>query len=351
VRLRNALAVVGAILLLPAAYAGHLKNSAAATGGREFVGIDAYAQVAEMGGGLNVLSEDPGWTDPANARFKPAHFKKIREAGFATVRIVVNSFDHMDQYYGIEAGWLQRLDVMVNAALGAGLTVVLDEHDNYLPCGKDAVVCGQKLNAFWAQISTRYKDKSNKLVFELLNEPNSVLTPDVWNALIKQTLPIIRSSNPVRNIVVGPAMAYAPGQLDKLELPSSDRHIIVTVHYYEPMTFTHQGAPWAPDEKYTGRNWGSEADVASLNATFDAVKAWSIAWHRPIWLGEFGAFETAPMDGRVRYDSAVARAAEARGFAWCYWQFDKDFVAYDIAKGAWVEPILHALIPTNSTRK
>lgn len=342
-----ALVVAGALLSLTGAYA---TPPTTPNVGR-FIGIDAYTQVAEMGRGLNVLSEDPGWTNPANARFQLQHFKKIHDAGFSTVRIVLNSFARMDQYYGLEAGWLQRLDLVVDAALDAGLTVVLDEHDNWEPCGKDAVVCGQKLNAFWAQIAWRYKDRSNRLVFELLNEPNSVMTPAVWNAQIKQTLPIIRASNPVRNIVIGPAMAYAPGVLDKLELPSSDRHIIVTVHYYEPMEFTHQGAPWAPEVKYTGRSWGSEADIAQLNKTFDAVKAWSIAWNRPIWLGEFGAFETAPMDGRVRYDSTVARAAEARGFAWCYWQFDKDFVVYDIAKDAWVEPILNALVPADGLKK
>ena len=47
----------------------------------------------------------------------------------------------------------------------------------------------------------------------------------------------------------------------------------------------------------------------------------------------------------MKWDSAVARGAEARGFSWAYWQFDPDFTAYDFAKEAWVEPILHALIP------
>ncbi len=309
-----------------------------------FVGIDAHLQVTRMARGINVLSEDPGWTDPARARFKPEHFRKIKSAGFSTVRIVVNSFDHMDQYFGIESGWLRYLDSMVDAALDAGLIVVLDEHDNYLPCGKDPVACGQKLNAFWAQIAPRYQHKSSRLVFEMLNEPNSAMTPEVWNAQIKQTLPIIRASNPVRNVVIGPAMAYSPAFLDKLQLPGNDRHIIVTVHYYEPMAFTHQGAPWAPEIKYTGRNWGSRSDLEQLNRVFDGVKAWSVEWDRPIWLGEFGAYETAPLDGRLRYISAVVRAAESRGFAWCYWQFDKDFTAYDIADDQWVEPVLKALI-------
>jgi len=41
----------------------------------------------------------------------------------------------------------------------------------------------------------------------------------------------------------------------------------------------------------------------------------------------------------------VARAAEKRGWAWSYWQFDRDFIVYDIDEDQWVEPIRDALIP------
>jgi endoglucanase len=51
------------------------------------------------------------------------------------------------------------------------------------------------------------------------------------------------------------------------------------------------------------------------------------------------------MESRIRYTDTLARAAEKRGFAWAYWQFDKDFIVYDIANDKWVEPILNALIP------
>lgn len=309
-----------------------------------FAGIDAFVQTREMGRGINVLSEDPGWNDSKNARFKPAYFKKIREAGFDSVRIVTTPFGHMDDYYVLDANWLKYLDTMIGSALDAGLTVILDNHE-YNFCGKDVAGCLPRLNAFWAQVAPRYRDVSAKLVFEILNEPHEAFTPELWNAQIKQTLPIIRATNPVRNVVIGPGSWNSFVFLPKLELPAADRHLIVTFHYYAPMEFTHQGSPWVSQYKLTHQNWGTEADLAQLNKDFDAAKAWSDQWNRPILLGEFGAFETAPEDGRVRYDNAVARAAEARGFAWAYWQFDKDFVAYDVAGDKWVEPILNALIP------
>jgi endoglucanase len=51
------------------------------------------------------------------------------------------------------------------------------------------------------------------------------------------------------------------------------------------------------------------------------------------------------MDSRVRYTSFVARTAESLGWAWTYWQFDSDFIVWDMAKDRWVEPIWKALVP------
>ena len=47
----------------------------------------------------------------------------------------------------------------------------------------------------------------------------------------------------------------------------------------------------------------------------------------------------------MKYTAAVARAAEKRGWAFGYWQFDSNFVVYDVDEGAWNEPIYRALVP------
>jgi endoglucanase len=86
--------------------------------------------------------------------------------------------------------------------------------------------------------------------------------------------------------------------------------------------------------------------VAALERAFAKAETWSKANQRPLFLGEFGAYDRGPMDARVRWTSAVARAAEARGWSWAYWQFDSDFILYDVKQEAWVQPILQALVPT-----
>ena len=50
-------------------------------------------------------------------------------------------------------------------------------------------------------------------------------------------------------------------------------------------------------------------------------------------------------NSRVRYTSFVAREAERQGWSWGYWQFDSDFIVYNMERDQWVEPICAALIP------
>ncbi|MFT4177869.1 MAG: hypothetical protein QM612_00160 [Thermomonas sp.] len=62
-------------------------------------------------------------------------------------------------------------------------------------------------------------------------------------------------------------------------------------------------------------------------------------------LGEFGALESAGMAQRVAWTAAVARTAEGYGFGWSYWQFDSDFVLWDMQADGWVKPIHDTLVP------
>jgi endoglucanase len=308
-------------------------------------GLDAFEQTRQMRRGVNIIGYDPLWKDFSKARFQDRHFRLIKEAGFQSVRVNLAAFDHMDKQYQLEPQWLKTLDWAVKGALDNNLTILLDEHD-FTYCGKDAEGCHDKLMAFWRQISERYKDAPPAVVFEILNEPNQKLTSELWNADLNEALAIIREKNPTRNVVIGPSFWNNIHTLAKLELPADDRHIIVTVHYYLPMEFTHQGAPWNKETaKLSGIAWGKDAEKQRMEQDFASVQTWSKAENRPILLGEFGAYDKADMDSRVEYTAHAARTAESLGWAWTYWQFDSDFIVWDMAKDAWVTPVLKALIP------
>jgi endoglucanase len=295
--------------------------------------------------GVNIVGYDPIWKDFEQRRFKQSYFKLLHDGGFNAVRVNLQAFAHMDSLNRLRPEWFKTLDWMVDNALANNLSVIIDEHD-YVPCGEDAVMCRAKLTAFWEQVAPRYKNAPNQVMFEILNEPNKAITTPLWNAMLKECLAIIRQTNPDRNVVIGPSWWNSINSLNTLELPSDDHHIIATVHYYLPMRFTHQGAVWSKDTaNLSGITWGTDAEKEAIVKDFAAVQEWSKANNRPILLGEFGAYDKGDMDSRVKYTSTVARTAESLGWAWTYWQFDSDFIVYNVDKDAWVEPIHRALVP------
>ncbi|WP_457426157.1 glycoside hydrolase family 5 protein [Roseateles sp. P5_E7] len=312
--------------------------------------VDGAWALGALKRGVNIVGYDALWTDPAKARFQPRHMQAIRDGGFDHVRFNLHAFAHMDAENRLSAQWFKTLDELVDAGLKAGLQVILDEH-NFNECAKEADLpsCRVRLQAFWRQVATRYQGASDAVVFEILNEPNGAADA-VWNDMLAENLAIIRETNPKRRVIVGPKSWNSLDQLDSLRLPEADRRLIVTFHYYTPMPFTHQGASWTPEfQKLSGITWGTAAEREKLGKDLDAVKAWADKTGRPILLGEFGALESAGMAQRVAWTSAVARAAEARGFAWSYWQFDSDFVLWDMKADGWVKPIHGALVPEKAT--
>jgi endoglucanase len=50
------------------------------------------------------------------------------------------------------------------------------------------------------------------------------------------------------------------------------------------------------------------------------------------------------LESRLRYLKFVTRTMEKFGWSWAYWQFDSDFILYDVRKEKWVEPVRDALI-------
>jgi endoglucanase len=310
--------------------------------------ISATAQAARMGAGVNILGYDPYWQDGQSGNYTDDTFAKIKSAGFSTVRLNLFIFgkdaNHLGADGTIDPKWLKKLDWVVAEAEKHGLDIILDEHD-FEDCSEMTPDdCAAKLNTVWRQLGERYKDAPNSVIFELLNEPHDNLNGDAWNKVLAGLVPVVRAANPTRNLIIGPTHWNSIDDLDKLQLPA-DNHIIVTFHYYKPMTFTHQGATWAHEENLHDIHFGTPAELKTIKDDFDAVAAWGKAHHRPIFLGEFGAYDKAPMADRVKYDSAVARAAEAHGFPWAYWQFSSDFVLYDFSKQQFVAPILKALRP------
>jgi endoglucanase len=173
------------------------------------------------------------------------------------------------------------------------------------------------------------------------------MRPEIWNGIHSEAYKILRQSNPKRTIIIGTINGNQIKHLQDLTLPEDDRNIIVAIHYYSPIQFTHQGAPWSVKNKnLSGIEWTqSDAEMKGLNDDFEIAQQWSKKFNRPLTLGEFGAYEKADMASRVKWTNYVARQAEKNHWSWSYWQFDSDFILYDMKSQSWVETIKNALIP------
>ncbi|MCG3733589.1 glycoside hydrolase family 5 protein [Vibrio cincinnatiensis] len=327
-----------------------------------------------LGRGINMgnFLESPNYEGEWNngLTIQASDFKNISQSGFASVRIPVrwNAHTLLTDPYTIEEAFMARVQEVVDQAIQEGLKVIINAHhfDELFYDNKNFEFHRSRLLAFWDQISKRFplnQYDEDQLIFEFLNEPHDTVTVIEWNHLIAELterLWIINANTQnnilgQRKVMIGTADWGGPSKLPQLALPSSSnvKNTIITVHFYEPFTFTHQGASWVDGAKaWIGTRWiGSEPDQQVLFDYLDSVEAWNtqIGHGFEINIGEFGVFSqhSKPEDQRA-WTAFIAREAEKRGFSWHYWEYSSGFGAYDPYSEKWRISLLEGLIPEST---
>jgi len=307
-----------------------------------------------FGRGVNLSALEAPKEGDWGVVLKEEYFELIKSAGFDSVRIPVRWSAHAEASppCRIDPEFLARIDWAVEQALSRRLEVVLNMH-HYEEIFSKPDEHRERFTAIWRQIAEHYKDRPPALALELLNEPHDKLTAEKWNRTATETIAAIRAANPTRRIVVGPVGWNAIGELDTLVLPEQDRNLVVTVHYYSPFQFTHQGAGWVGGEasKWIGTKWtGTRAEKWAVARDLDKAIAWAVKHRRPIYLGEFGAYSKGDLESRARWTRFVADEAIARKMGLGYWEFCSGFGVYDPERRQWIEPLKEALLPSGRER-
>ncbi|WP_264875772.1 glycoside hydrolase family 5 protein [Vibrio agarivorans] len=324
-----------------------------------------------LGRGINMgnFFESPNYEGEWNGdlTIQASDFANIANQGFASVRIPVRWNAHAQENapFTLDSAFVDRVKQVVDEAIQEDLRVIINTHHyNELFYNKGEFEHHrQRLNAIWYQLAQHFPldtYSEDKLVFELLNEPHEEVGVAEWNLLIEDLTKLLwqdnanTQNNPSgqRKIMIGTADWGGPFKLPDLKLPAeaTPENTIITVHFYEPFKFTHQGAEWVDGaQSWVGTRWlGTTEQQEVLFDYLDAVSDWNDQEGRgyEVNIGEFGVYSKVshPEDQRA-WTAFIARESEKRGFSWHYWEYSSGFGAYDPYSEQWRPALIEGLIP------
>ncbi|MEO0734190.1 MAG: cellulase family glycosylhydrolase, partial [Bacteroidota bacterium] len=290
--------------------------------------IDPATAVAEMGRGINLGNtlEPPREGEWNNGPAQESYFDRYVEAGFTNVRIPVRWDLHTGNSapYTVEESWMNRVEQVVDWGLERGLYVTLNgHHEDWLKNGYANQNLRDRYDAIWRQIVARFQDKSEKLLYEIINEPIGLTVAQV-DELNARILGIIRAEEPTRLVIYGGNRWSNAEELYLAAIPDDD-YVIGYFHSYDPWPFAGEA----------NRDWGSQADSQAMTNKLNAAAAWSASNNMPIHVSEFGAHVDNDYNSRMRYYAHYVEQLTKHKFAWSVWDDGGWFRVLDRDNGVW----------------
>jgi aryl-phospho-beta-D-glucosidase BglC (GH1 family) len=285
--------------------------------------ITPSAAVPQMMRGINIgntmeAPSEGAWNGPIQSYY----FDDLKAAGFNTIRIPMNWWNHTSHTapYTIDAAWLNRVEQVVDWGLARGFYIVMNTHhetqffDNwntYLPM----------YISVWTQVAQRMKGKSDHLLFELLNEPHGSPTVDNLNQFNTQAVKAIRNSNPTRIIVYSGnqwANSYNLINTSLVNPNPGDKNLMGYYHSYDPISFGLDG---------TG-TFGTDSDKQAIWNKMQSVADWATKTGINAYLGEFGATSSGDLNSRFRYYATNVDYAISHNIPFMAWDDNGGFQIY-----------------------
>lgn len=285
--------------------------AAMVAGGGLFAQITPHEAVAQMKRGINMGNTlEPEYEGQWARKAEEYYFEMYAEAGFDVVRVPVrwNMHTASTTPFKIDETWMNRVEEVVDWGLSRGMFIVINaHHDNWIKNDYANPVYRARFDSIWSQIAVRFKDKSEKLIFEILNEPHG-LTEVQNNELHARILSIIRRTNPTRNVIIQGNVWGGADELIAMAIPDDD-YLIGSFHTYDPWPFGLEG---------TG-TFGSPSQIQALDNKFARVKDWSNQNNIPVFLGEFGCNRSAPYNSLMKHYRTYVNLSLTYGFTFCAW--------------------------------
>lgn len=293
----------------------------------------------EMGMGWNLGNTmdghtgfTPNETQWQNVRTTKELIKTVHDAGFNTIRVPVTWGTMIDDgnNYAIDEKWISRVQDIVDYAVEQDMYVIINiHHDGAEQSGwlriatDDKEALRNKFGGVWKNISERFKDYDEHLIFEAMNEVRGVnMTLAEQNGVIMElnqifvdTVRATGSNNAKRWLCVCGtynnigAIVNAEG---KFELPEDEEEkIMLSVHCYTPWGFC--GTESMGDSDYTLDELKNinEKELESLEKfTSNGI---------PVIVGEYGCINKDNAEERAFYLEGMNRIYSKYNLIGIYW--------------------------------
>lgn len=231
-------------------------------------------------------------------------FTSLKKNGVNAVRIPVTWRDHMDSNGNIDREWMDRVQQVVDYAYSQGMYVIINVHHDgggdpkfgawiIEESQKDYNTFLKKYKNVWKQIAERFKNYSDYLIFESMNEvgfdtlynKNKADAYNLINKINQDFVDIIRATggnNAKRHLLIAGYYTDIERTCDSLYKMPDDKagRCILSVHYYTPWDFC------TCDRKHT---WGTNSEVRQMETLIGKMKKNFVDKGIPVIIGEYAA--------------------------------------------------------------
>lgn len=276
-----------------------------------------------LGNTLESTGGETGWGNPVTTR---KMIDEIKKAGFNTVRIPVRWDEHyIDANYTIDPTYMARVEIVANYALANDMYAIINIHHNKIQGEMDQEHKAAVINegsTVWNQIADHFKDYSDKLIFDTINEPRheedwtgKTEYYNVVNEYNAKILPVIRATggNNEKRLVMMPTYCAASDydKVSAMVVPKDD-NVAVSIHAYLPYNFALNDADGS-------QSTFGDADKAYLDKVFRLLDKTFKQKGIPVVIGEFAATDKNNLQDRVNFSKYYSQLAASYGMPCAWW--------------------------------
>ncbi len=317
-----------------------------------FLSVSIYSQEMPFHKGVNLTN----WFQASNPqsiqfnKFSRTDLERIKSLGADVIRLPINlqGMTEGSPDYNLNPLFEYMLDQVLDWAEDLQISLILDNHVTE----SITTAIEPSLIKAWSNIAERYKNRSNYIYYEILNEPHGI-SDQQWNKIQLDVLNSIRAIDTTHTVIVGPANWNSYNNLSAMPV-YADTNLIYTFHFYDPFVFTHQGASWTDPSMVSLKgvpfpynsasmpacpaelkgtwiesslnNYSNDGTENNVYKLIDIADKFQKNRKVRIYCGELGVYmENASDSNRTYWYSIMRQYLESKNIAWTTWDYQGGF--------------------------